>query len=332
MKRRWSASGWPGPKVRGTSPRRQSPSAATAARSRSPNPTSRKLTTDGLAGTPRPRARRPAGPARPRRGRRCRGATRGRRAPRSRRPRTGSRRTRAAGTAPSRRGARGARSRTPPAGRQGRTPWRPFGPPRGAGTTSRSPTSDVPTNSAYASSSTTTGAARPSASASARRSRRSAAIAPAGSGNPVGLFGLHSQTTAAPRAARRTAGRSIAYPFAAGRRGTAMGHGGTLLGQDAVHRVGRRRDDRAAVGREECLRDEVEDLVGAGTHEQLVAPDPVRRGGGVDQAAIVRRRVLGDRAPVDARSQEAQRDVRRRRRRVEVEADDPAHAGRRSAR
>ena len=49
---------------------------------------------------------------------------------------------------------------------------------------------------------------------------------PAGSGSPVGLFGLQSQTSAALRAAASTAGRSSAWPSPAGRRGTWTGRAG----------------------------------------------------------------------------------------------------------
>ena len=45
-------------------------------------------------------------------------------------------------------------------------------------------------------------------------------MVPSGSASPVGLFGLHSQTTLLPRAAARTASTSSAQPSAAGRRST----------------------------------------------------------------------------------------------------------------
>ena len=45
-------------------------------------------------------------------------------------------------------------------------------------------------------------------------------MVPSGSASPVGLFGLHSQMTAASRPAARTAGASIAKPRSGPRRGT----------------------------------------------------------------------------------------------------------------
>ena len=69
----------------------------------------------------------------------------------------------------------------------------------------------------------------------------------------------------------------------------------TLLGDDPVHRVRRRRDDRETARREERLADEVEDLVRAGADEQLVRIDAVDAGGGLDQPPVVGRRVLGQR-------------------------------------
>ena len=45
-------------------------------------------------------------------------------------------------------------------------------------------------------------------------------MVPSGSASPVGLFGLHSQTTLLPRAAARTASTSSDQPSAGDRRGT----------------------------------------------------------------------------------------------------------------
>ena len=86
----------------------------------------------------------------------------------------------------------------------------------------RSGMTEARTNSLYASSTTTAGAGRPSAAASVAIPSSSVSIAPSGSGRPVGLFGLHTQTRVASRAAARTAGTSIAQPSAFDRRGTAM--------------------------------------------------------------------------------------------------------------
>jgi hypothetical protein len=61
---------------------------------------------------------------------------------------------------------------------------------------------------------TTTGGLGPHVAAgrgaSASSTMASSADCPSGSGRPVGLFGLHSQTTFAPRAAARTPATSIA--------------------------------------------------------------------------------------------------------------------------
>ena len=68
-----------------------------------------------------------------------------------------------------------------------------------------------------------------------------------------------------------------------------------LLREDRVHRVGGDGHERRAAVREERLGDEVEDLVRARADEQLLARDAVAGGRGVDQPAVVGRRVLGQR-------------------------------------
>ena len=52
VRRRWSASGWPAPNVRGTRPRRRRPSATAAARSGDPKSTRMKFVTDGPTDQP----------------------------------------------------------------------------------------------------------------------------------------------------------------------------------------------------------------------------------------------------------------------------------------
>ena len=96
---------------------------------------------------------------------------------------------------------------------------------------------------------------RPAAAASAAIPSRSSAIAPVGSGRPVGLFGLQSQTSPGRR-----------RPLRAWRRGRGDSRRprpeprddhddrAPLLGHDAVHRVGRGGDDGPAARRQERLR------------------------------------------------------------------------------
>ena len=70
---------------------------------------------------------------------------------------------------------------------------------------------------------------------------------PSGSARAVGLFGLHSQTTVAPQSATaaRMAGASSANPAASAEARHRHDRAAALLGHDAVHRVGRYRDDGA---------------------------------------------------------------------------------------
>ena len=66
-----------------------------------------------------------------------------------------------------------------------------------------------------------------------------------------------------------------------------------LVGQDPVHGIRRDRHDRRAAGRQERLRGEVEHLVRPGPDEELLDGDPVALGRGLDEPAVVGRRVLG---------------------------------------
>jgi hypothetical protein len=58
-----------------------------------------------------------------------------------------------------------------------------------------------------------------------------------------------------------------------------------LLGDDTEHRVGRDRHDRGRALPQERLADDVEDLVGAGTDDELVGPDAVSFRGRLDEPA-----------------------------------------------
>ena len=147
---------------------------------------------------------------------------------------------------------------------------------------------------------------------------------PSGSARAVGLFGLHSQTTVAPRVGDgRPDGRPVQRE--PGRFGQARHrHDGpaALLGHDAVHRVGRDRDDGAATARDEGLGDDVEDLVGAGADDELARVDAVAGGGRLDQAAVVGRRVFGEGRLEPPGGQQAVHERRRGGGGVQVEADD----------
>ena len=88
----------------------------------------------------------------------------------------------------------------------------------------------------------------------------------------------------ARRSRRASPSRSSAQPAASPRRGTATTVAAALLGHDAVHRVGRDRDDRPAAGRDERLGHDVEDLVGARPDEDLGGGHAVARRGGLDEA------------------------------------------------
>ena len=94
-------------------------------------------------------------------------------------------------------------------------------------------------------------------------------MAPSGSGRAVGLFGLHSQTTAASPAAvadRVEVERPTLRPAEPWDRDDL---GAALLGEHAVHRVRRDGHDGPIAGSQERLGDEVEDLVGTGADQQL---------------------------------------------------------------
>ena len=95
-----------------------------------------------------------------------------------------------------------------------------------------------------------------------------------------------------------------------------------LLGQHAVHRVGRDRDDRPAAGRDEDLGHDVEDLVRPGSDQDLGRRHAVAGGGGLDESPVVGRRILGERRHEPAGGEQTRREVRRGRRGVQVEADD----------
>ena len=100
-------------------------------------------------------------------------------------------------------------------------------------------------------------------------------MAPSGSGRPVGLFGLHIQTSVAPRAASRTAG-DVHGPALVPAQSRDGDHApAALLGVDPVHRVGRHRDHGRIAGGQERLGAHVQDLVRArrpGTSSSVATP------------------------------------------------------------
>ena len=148
-------------------------------------------------------------------------------------------------------------------------------------------------------------------------------MTPSGSGSAVGLFGLHSQTTCGVPG-RDSDRVRIEGPAVPGRQTRDGEHArAALLGQDAVHGVGRDRDHGRAAGRQERLRDEVEDLVGPGSDQDLVLVDAVAGGCRFDQPPVIRRRVFGQ-ARLEATGRQQPLDERRRGRGgVQVEPHDP---------
>ena len=74
------------------------------------------------------------------------------------------------------------------------------------------------------------------------------------------------------------------------------GHlGAALLGEDPVHRIAGDRHDGPSARRDVRLGHDVEDLVGSGPDEDLRARHAIAGGGGLDQTAVVGRRIFGQR-------------------------------------
>ena len=141
---------------------------------------------------------------------------------------------------------------------------------------------------------------------------------------PSGCSGCTARPARRDRAAVRTAWPGRAAQPSSGRSPRDRhDRRAALLRADAVHRIGRRRERRRELARgEERLGDQVEDLVGAGADQELVGADAVAGGCRRDEPAVVRRRVLGERRVEPAGREELSGEGRRRRRRVQVEADD----------
>ncbi len=270
VRRRWPASGCPAGKVRGTRPRRRSPSADVAARSGEPKSTRTKFVTDRPTAQPRARSGRRRGASRSTR-------TRSRLASRI----DGSARasvttvTETVETEPGGRyglslaisSGRGDRETDPQAGQRVGLAGGPDDDEVRVAVTQaqQRPADELGVGLVEDDDRRLAAVARPR-----RRSARraGAAMAPSGSARAVGLFGLHSQTTRAVVAAARTVSTSSAQPSDLAQPRDGHDLGAALLGQDAVHGVGRGRDDGAIAGREEGLGDEVEDLVRAGPDQE----------------------------------------------------------------
>ena len=294
--------GGPAPNVRGTRPRRRSAVGDAPRPARRVPKSDEEEVRDATARPCQPAARerrRRAGRARRRRGRRSprmpRGSREGLGDDGDADRRHGSRRP---VRARSGRSSRAGRSRTRPAARPGRRPCSRSGRRRGSGGGGAARAADASDELGVRLVEDDDRGRLGRRRRRRRRCRRAGvAIAPSGSARPVGLFGLHSQTRSASRGGRADGveiqGVALVRPEARHDDGARA----ALLGDDAVHRVGRGRDDGAAAGRQERLADQVEDLVRAGADEELVrSRRRRRRGGRLDEPAVVRRRVLGQRA------------------------------------